>query len=252
MWLEDEQYELLARFVEAHRNAPQDCRGVFIAAQTHNERQATFLHSRVRNLRFEGSMSDAEVLAHTGLLRLSYGARGDAHFSVLPLSIEVYEEKRGSSPPVTTLSAEPQEFISSAEFRGLHAAAFAQWEQAATLLWAADSRQQLTTIGHLCREALQEFAASLAGKNRVDVSGIDPTKTVARLKAVVATCSTKAGATASAFLSELISYWGAVSDLVQRQEHGAQREGEPLVWADARRVVFQTCVVMFEVSRGVR
>lgn len=151
MWLEDEQYDLLAKFVEAHRNAPQDSRGAFIAVHNLGDRQETFIHSGVPDLRFQGSMSDAEVLAYAGLLRLSHGSRGDAHFSVLPLGIEVYAEKRGSSPAVKTLSAEPQEFISAAEFRGLHGAAFAKWEQAATLLWAADSRQQLTMIGHLCR-----------------------------------------------------------------------------------------------------
>lgn len=31
----------------------------------------------------------------------------------------------------------------------------------------------------------------------------------------------------------------------------AQREGEPLVWEDARRVVFQTLVVMYELDRAV-
>ena len=46
-----------------------------------------------------------------------------------------------------------------------------------------------------------------------------------------------------AFLDALLTYWGTVSDLVQRQEHGAKKEGEPLMWEDARRVVFQTAIV---------
>ena len=48
-----------------------------------------------------------------------------------------------------------------------------------------------------------------------------------------------------------MTYWGTVSDLVQRQEHGAQREGKQLVWEDARRVVFQTANVMFEIDRSL-
>ena len=39
-------------------------------------------------------------------------------------------------------------------------------------------------------------------------------------------------------------------DLVQRQEHGGQKEGEPLGWEDGRRVVFQTANVMVELHRA--
>jgi hypothetical protein len=48
-----------------------------------------------------------------------------------------------------------------------------------------------------------------------------------------------------------VDYWGTVSDLVQRQEHGAQKQGAELTWEDARRVVFQTAIVMYEVSRAL-
>jgi hypothetical protein len=48
----------------------------------------------------------------------------------------------------------------------------------------------------------------------------------------------------------MLAFWGAVSDLAQRQEHGAQREAEPLGWEDARRLVFLSAVVMYEIDRG--
>lgn len=57
--------------------------------------------------------------------------------------------------------------------------------------------------------------------------------------------------TVRAFLDSLLVQWGCVSDLVQRQEHGALREGGDLVWEDARRVVFQTLIVMYEIDRAV-
>jgi hypothetical protein len=250
MHLEDEQYELLAKFVEAHRSTPVESRGVFIASQTHDQPQATFLHSRARDLNFQGSMSDAEILADAGLLLKSYNSSGGELFSVLPRGIDVYQKKKGASPPLDTVPADLYKFISSTEFKAIHGAAFTKWERAAELLWAADSVQNLTTIGHLCREVLQEFAASLAQQHRVDISAIEPAKTVARLKKIVE--ARQAGGAKKEFLSALIAYWGAVSDLVQRQEHGALKEGEPLTWEDARCVVFQTCVVMFEISRGIR
>jgi hypothetical protein len=49
----------------------------------------------------------------------------------------------------------------------------------------------------------------------------------------------------------IIGYWGAVSDLAQRQEHGAQKEGDPLTLEDSRRLVFHTAFVMYELDRLV-
>ncbi len=250
--LEDEQKELLAKFVEAHRNAPRELRGEFIAVESMGNPQATFIHSRVDDVRFDGSMGDAEVLAQAGLLRLSYGSSGDPLFYVLPRGIQFYEEMRRAAPATETLETEIRHFLSASEFQERHSAAFAKWNQAASLLWSADSAQQLTTIGHLCREALQEFAASLARQRGVNVPHLETSKTVARLEAVLSSQPAELGATERAFLEALVAYWGTVSDLVQRQEHGAQREGAGLVWEDARRVIFQTCVVMYEVSRALK
>jgi hypothetical protein len=53
------------------------------------------------------------------------------------------------------------------------------------------------------------------------------------------------------FLEALIAYWGTVSDLIQRQEHGSQKEGKELVWEDGRRVVFQTAMVMLEFDKSL-
>jgi hypothetical protein len=252
MLLEEEQAHLLGRFVEAHRSAPREARGYFIAVESMGSTQATFIHSRVQGLRFEGSRADAEVLAQAGLLRASWGSRGDPLFYVLPDGIAFYEQMMTAWPAVETVENEIQKYLSEPEFRKFHAAAVAKWEQAAALLWAADSPQQLTTIGHLCREALQEFAASLATQCQIDVSGIEAAKTVARLKAIFAARSGKLGTTEAPFIDALVAYWGTLSDLVQRQEHGSQRERETLVWEDGRRIVFQTCIVMYEISRAVR
>ena len=252
MWLENEQKELLNKFVEAHRKAPREFRGGFLVIQPLANPQATFLHSRVRGLEFEGSISDAEVLAQSGLLSLTYNSKGDPFFSVLPQGIQVYEESKKSSPAVQTVEDEIRHFISTPEFKESYPVAFAKWEQAASLLWAADSDKQLSTIGHLCREALQEFTASLANHEQIDVTTIELSKTVTRLKTILAKRRATLGTTEGMFLDELVSYWGVVSDLVQRQEHGALREEVPLKWEDARRVVFQSCVLMFEVARAVQ
>jgi hypothetical protein len=137
----------------------------------------------------------------------------------------------------------------SGTFQDRHQAAYQKWTQAETLLWASDSQEQLTTIGHLCREAMQEFTTSLCAAHGVTPS--DPAKTVARVRAVLKEAGASLRETTRAFLDALLAYWGTVSDLVQRQEHGAQKEGEPLAWEDGRRVVFQTLVVMYEVDQAL-
>jgi hypothetical protein len=53
-------------------------------------------------------------------------------------------------------------------------------------------------------------------------------------------------------LEALVPFRGTVSDLVQRQEHGGQREGAPLRWEDGRRLVFQTAVIMFEIDSALK
>lgn len=79
----------------------------------------------------------------------------------------------------------------------------------------------------------------------------DKAKTVARLRAVLNQHADQLGTTAKPFLDALLAYWGTVNDLVQRQEHGGQKEGAVLLWEDGRRVVFQTAVVMYEVDQGL-
>jgi hypothetical protein len=39
--------------------------------------------------------------------------------------------------------------------------------------------------------------------------------------------------------------------VIQRQEHGEQKNGEPLEWADARRVVLSVALTMFELGTAL-
>jgi len=51
-----------------------------------------------------------------------------------------------------------------------------------------------------------------------------------------------------AYLDALIVTWGTVSDLAQRQEHGAGKEGGSLSWEDGRRLVVGTFHVVYELD----
>ena len=105
----------------------------------------------------------------------------------------------------------------------------------------------MSEVGHHCREALKAFAAEVANKHNVAVIDPDATRTIKRVSAVL---RARIGDTASEFLHSLIDYWKTVSGLAQRQEHGGQKEGRPVNLEDARLVVFQTLLVMYEVHRA--
>jgi len=137
-------------------------------------------------------------------------------------------------------------YLSSDAFRTAFPGAYYRWTEAEGLLWSADSDDQLTTIGHKVREATQEFATELLTRYAIEGANPDVTKVKARVGAVVAAHKDRIGEARSRALLALADYWEAVVELVQRQEHGGQKEGEPLTWQDGRRVVFHTASVMFE------
>ena len=99
---------------------------------------------------------------------------------------------------------------------------------------------------------MQEFAASLVRMLCITSVDADPAKTVSRIRAVISSRRSAIGSASGDFLDALLAYWGTVSDLAQRQEHGGQKEGIPLSSKDARRLVFQTMIVMYELDDALR
>lgn len=249
--LEKEQEELLSLIVEAARNVPREQRQKFYVSGSISSPQSFLMHQGLpegKILIYEG---DVEILANTGLLRLTYGGNSMS-FDVTPMGFRYYEYlKQRSGQPVQRIEASIKNHLTSDLFQQKYAQAYQKWSNAEAMLWSSDSEQQLTTIGHLCREAVQEFASALV--EQYQPFNVDQVKAhvVARLRVVLDLQSQRLGATYKPFLEALLSYWETVSDLIQRQEHGGQREDRPLVWEDARRVVFQTVIVMFEISSGL-
>lgn len=159
--------------------------------------------------------------------------------------------KAKSGEPVARVEQVIRSYIDAQQFRERHPAAFVKWQEAERMLWVADSSEAATTIGHLCREAHQAFATSLLGHHPNPEAPSDPALTKNRIHAVLA--DAKGSSDKIARLGEeLNSLWSAVVDLVQRQEHGGQKAGDPLTWEDSRRVVFLTLVSMAEIDRLLR
>lgn len=248
--LEPVQEDLLITIVEADRSTPLDKRQKFLVAQSSGG--DSLVHPSIPNEKRQIYFGDVESLARESLVALGYGSKGTANFDVTPLGFKYYEFLKGRlGQSVERIEKTAKSYIDAQNFQGNYPKAFEKWSAAEELLWRTDSQQQLTTIGHLCREAVQEFADSLV--DRYSPPGVtnDKSKTIARLKAVFDLKSKQLGKTKKPFLDALIAYWGTVNDLVQRQVHGGKREGQSLIWEDARLVVFQTLIVMFEIDRAL-
>ena len=249
--LEKEQEELLVALVESHRSVDRTRRAGFLVSQSMGQPLAEFVHLR-GGPHVEGAASDAEILANCGLLGLSYNSVGHPIYTVTPYTIAHYEALKLARGSLDAGPAEAHEYISSVEFTGTFGEAAKRWTEAERMLWSSDAARSFTTIGHLCREAVREFAIVAERTYGKPSPELKPDSTVARIRSLLTARKAGKSQAVAAFLDALLAYWGTVSDLVQRQEHGAEKEGEDLTWEDARRVVVHSLLVMYEVDRALR
>ena len=248
--LEPEQEELLVALVEASRNVPREQRKTFNVLKLQGG--TSVRHAGFPGGKLAAHMGDIEILARADLLILSRDRSGNVSFDVTPQGSAHYTRiKQRQGEGAERVQETIRDYLAAASFRQRYPEAFRKWSEAETMLWESDSAGKLTTIGHLCREAMQAFAEVLIETVQPGSQVGDKAKTIVRIRAVLDSLKDQLGTTENPWLDALLAYWRTVTDLVQRQEHDTQREGGELVWEDGRRVVFQTAVVMFEVDRSV-
>jgi hypothetical protein len=248
--LETAQEDLLAKLVEAARSVPQDRRQPFRGVRdfTGGADVILLMHPGLANQQSAVYPGDIEQLAREGLVNLYPGSK-DYKFDVTPQGYRHYEhlkEQQGES--VARIEQAVRSFIDDRGFRARHPVAHEKWADAERQLWASETTASATVIGHLCREAHQEFVSSLLALHPAPDAPADPKQTKNRLLAALRVLSISSMAVAE-LADGLVKYWSAVSDLAQRQEHGGQKEGEALTWEDSRRLVFHTLFVMAEIDR---
>lgn len=251
MLLDPEQERTLCFLVEASRAVGPDNRRPFYGLKVVGSANLKVQHPGIPKGHPGLYPGDVEQLAEEGLIRLTVRGSNTWVLDVTPLGYRHYEQiRQENSSAAVAVTEAVQQYLDFAGFANRHPQASEKWRAAADLLWSRMSEQtdQQTTIGHLCREAHQAFISSLMVLSPAPGAPTDPTKTVARLQAIVREHSLKSKAVAQ-LAEAMVAYWGAVSDIVQRQEHGAQKEGELLTWEDSRRAVFQTMFIMSELDR---
>ncbi|HEY3944475.1 MAG TPA: hypothetical protein VGL78_04540 [Solirubrobacteraceae bacterium] len=248
--LEPEQDGLLMRLVEAVRSVPRESRRSFLVI---------YQMAGARKLQGNGLDDfpvlgdDITTLSDAGLIRpTNFNDNGGiSTFILTPEAFDYYSELRSQSDDqAAQVEGEILRYLNGADFESRYPRAFTRWREAAVLLWQADESDELSTIGHKCREAVQDFVTELLKREGITPNNPDPARTRDRFSDVLACRRDDLGERKADLLDALFGYWKAACDLIQRQEHAGQRQAtESLTWEDGRGVVFQTAVVMFEIDR---
>ncbi|MCH8994548.1 MAG: hypothetical protein IH959_06205 [Chloroflexi bacterium] len=248
--LEPEQKELLVQIVEAARSVPRDKQEKFAWSDSAS---SSLLHHPgfpSKNISVYGG--DLDTLEDKNLLRRPSRSPSSPMYDVTPEGYAYYVWlKEQAREPLVAIEEDVTGYLEDQHFKERHEQAVEKWLEARNLLLNTDTNTQLTTVGHLCRESMQFFATELVEYHKPPAVDPDIKHTVARVKSVLMQLAPKLGTTEEPFLEAVVAYWGTVADLIERQEHGAQKEGEALTWEDARRIVFHTAIVMFEVDRSL-
>lgn len=246
--LEKEQENLLIALIEAARRQPREDRRPFAASKSSDGTVVVGLKNYSNPY-----YGDIEALTNEGLIQVTRRQQYSMVFDVSPLGFRYYEylmKSRGEA--VERVEENIFRYLDTSGFEKRHPEAFAKWRQAEGLLWSSDSQSQHTAIGHHCREAMQFFATSLVEAYSPPDVDPNPANTVSRVRAVLNLVKPQISDKIVVMLDALLHYWGTTIDLAQRQEHGAQKEGEALTWEDSRRLVFHTALVMVEIDRTLK
>ena len=182
--LEPEQQELLTTMVEAHRNIPKKERQGFFFVNSFDG--STILHEGLRKGEVPAYIGDLEALANLGLLQRRFGSSGTPIFDIAPLGFKHYEHLiLSAGQPVRRVEEKIRSYLDAEYFKKKYAKPFQKWTSANDKLWSTDSEKKLTEIGHLCREAMQEFVTVLVDQLKPPHVDTDKAHTVARLRAVI-------------------------------------------------------------------
>ncbi len=240
VYLEPQQWELFEQLLDAWRSRPREERQPFLYVVTMGAN-----HVQGNGLNIQTPDGDIEAIRDEGLLTFDNDV-----FTITARNLALYQDwKEAHVEPVADVEQTIERYLDSAQFRARYPVAYARWKDAIELLWGEDSEQELSTIGHKCREAMQEFATELLALHGVECEQTDKAKTRERFSATVNSRRADLGERKSELLDALFGYWKATDSYIQRQEHGGQRAGDPLTPEDGRRAVFQTAMVMFEADR---
>src|SRR5262249_29206216 len=150
--LDTHQRDLLLRLVECDRKLTPAQRAGFYYSHLMGNPTPIIEFSDNHEDDMPISWGDMEVLRRAGLIITRSDNQSYGTIHVTPAASRLYEQlKRSHAETVQSVEATIQQFLESHTFRQRFGAAYETWRRAADLLWAGESVEHLSTIGHLCR-----------------------------------------------------------------------------------------------------
>jgi hypothetical protein len=192
---------------------------------------------------------DIETLYRYGLVQ---GQLERTHliFDVSPEGFEHFERvMKAKGEPTARVEDTMRRLLDSTWFDSTFPDAMNTWRKAEALYWADRSGGDASAIGHHCREAMQLFGVSFA--NALEETPGPAEKTIDNVRSGLNALRGQLSESRLELLDTLLVYWRTVISVVQRQEHGASKEGESLGQEDSRIAVFYTALVMFELASAL-
>lgn len=256
MDLTAEQQQLLVTFVEEWRALPGDRRSAFLLLPFDGLGSKYYIRlpnpSQFQVTAYGG---DVDTLVEAGLLRAKRDSKGELRWLDLTgPAFDAYraiKEREGRS--TERRESYVRRYLDSEWMRTAYGAALAKLDEADDLLWSdLEQERSPTTIGHLCREAMQLFAGELVDQLGLSGAEPDPQKTKNRVRIALERLRPSLGYTAAGLLAALWEYSSALNDVVQKQEHGSRVAERRLEWDDARRAVFHAGIVIVEIANVMR
>lgn len=250
--LREEQKKLFILIVEAHRNADPDRIHHGFALQG-TASGISILMTPPPSPNEEVDFADFEDFNDYGLIRLKESRNRSGSFSITPFGHEYYEYLQVESGHKTeVVQKEISSYLSSDKFAARFPLAWDKWSKAFELQYETEADTSISQIGHLCREAVQEFAEALIAELRNADAPAGKQETVKRMKWLFEQMRGRYPEVRIELLDALIVYWGVIQDMVARQEHSGHKEGKPVTLEESRCLLFQTMNVMYEITRLIR
>jgi hypothetical protein len=186
--VEPEAAELLATLVEAFRAMPREGREQFLALSGGYGPvgRVTLQHPGLVGGHLDVYQGDVESLARAGLVSSRQLSGSTRTLDVTQRGFDSYAQlKRRAGQPIQQVEQEVRSYLDGHRFARHYPAAHQKWSEAAEMLWSSDTQGQLTMVGHLCREAVQDFATALFDRFQPPNAPPDTTKDVSRIDAVL-------------------------------------------------------------------
>ncbi|MCX6170161.1 MAG: hypothetical protein NTX65_12520 [Ignavibacteriales bacterium] len=251
--LEAHQNIIISFIIETHRSVPVEKRKEFFVSTCSSG--TSMVNPSVPNSSLDVSTVDLKILDAAGYIKIEKHVHPSVDFSFHPTSkgIKYYEYlKQNYTGSFQQIDSEIKNYLSNSNFAVVYQIAFAKWKEAENLLWKAENQINYSTIGHLCRESIQEFIDSIILRYNLADKYQDKTHTKNRLEGIILYNKNQLGKTIPKFLTAIEDYWNNLIDIIQRQEHSGLKDGEELGFEDARRVVFHTGILLYEISRTIK